>query len=103
MGLCYCNAVCFLGSKDQIRKWARDFSLLTKVQKGSGAHPDPDQWVPGFIYLFYFILFFCRGKAAANLSQPFHLNLVPRLRASGTVHPVPLYDFIAWTGVTLRL
>jgi len=32
-----------------------------------------------------------------------HFQPVPRLRTSGAIHPIPLYDFMAWTGKTYFL
>jgi len=58
------------------------FSLCRSVQTDSGAHPtcSPSEF---------------RGQSGRGVKLTTHLQLVPRLRMRGAVHPIPQYIFIA--------
>jgi hypothetical protein len=64
-------------------------SSLKNVQTGSETHTA--SYAMGTAFLFW------------GVKMNTHLNLVLRLRMSGTISPLPPYAFMAWTGTTMLL
>jgi len=66
---------------------AQDFSLLDCTHTSVKNSQSPIQWVPGTLP--------SDGKLTT------HLPVVPRLRASGSIHLIPPYTLISSTGTNL--
>ena len=69
----------------------RSFSLLQNVQTGSGAHPT--SYIRGTGGLL-------PGGNSAGSRVWTHHHLVPRLRISGNIPPISIYDFMTCVGRT---
>ena len=67
--------------------------LFSKMSRPAlGPTQPPIHWVPGS---------FPGSKEVGALKLTTHLNLVLRLRMSGTIPLLPLYAFMVWTGKNL--
>jgi hypothetical protein len=71
----------------------KDFYSNLCVQTGSGAHPDPVQWVPGVLSPGL-----KRGRGAKLTTHP---NIVPRSKMSRSYSSSPPSAFVACSGTAL--
>jgi hypothetical protein len=73
---------------------AGDFPLRHRDQTHLGAHPASYPVGTGGVH--------SPGQSGRGVKLTTHLHLVPSLRMSGAITPLPQYDFVAWCLVKHR-